>query len=159
SNYQDLVNKAIDEAAGHGFVTEYAGPSAPLKGRLFNAGMLNPEALRGITDPAALIDALLQMGYPRDATMQALLREFIPEPQSLKDQHVEERAFYNNIRQYQSALAGFKVDIDGFIAALDERVVMPLKAAQAMIDARPYLTRLYSTVSPDEMTRDPLFQF
>ena len=34
---------------------------------------------------------------------------------------------------------------------------MPLQQAQAMFDAQPYLTRLLSTVSPDEMTRDPIF--
>jgi MYXO-CTERM domain-containing protein len=39
------------------------------------------------------------------------------------------------------------------------RIITPLQEAQAMLDAQPYLTRLYATVSPDEMTRDPLFHF
>jgi MYXO-CTERM domain-containing protein len=39
------------------------------------------------------------------------------------------------------------------------RIITPLREAQAMLDAQPYLTRLYATVSPDEMTRDPLFHF
>ena len=44
-------------------------------------------------------------------------------------------------------------------SALDEAVVRPLREAQKNLDDNPYLTRLYSTVSPDEMTRDPLFTF
>ncbi len=157
SNYGDLVNQAIDEAAGHGFVTEYAGDSSIMKDALYLAGRWNVETLRGTTDPVNLLQALLQMGYPRDQSMQNLLRKYIPMPQSLKDRGVDERSFYNNISAYKSDLAGVKVDIDAFIAELSERIIKPVKDAQSMFDTQPYLTRLFSTVSPDEMTRDPLF--
>ncbi len=157
SNYGALVTQAIDEAAGHAFVTEYAGPSSIMKGTLYTPGRWNLEALRGITDPARLVSTIAQMGYPRDQTMLALFRTYIPEPQLLVDKGVSETAFYNGIANYKTELAGFQVNIDAFIAALDAAVVQPAKGAQAMFDGKPYLTRLYSTVSPDEMTRDPLF--
>src|SRR5205807_1015038 len=82
---------------------------------------------------------------------------FIPMPQSLKDRGVMERDFYNSLASYKAELATIMFDPNKFADALDERVVTPLRKAQMIFDTQPYLTRLYTTVSPDEMTRDPLF--
>jgi hypothetical protein len=49
------------------------------------------------------------------------------------------------------------LDAAGFTDDLEQRIVTPLRQAQAMFDTQPYLTRMLSTVSPVEMTRDPLF--
>jgi MYXO-CTERM domain-containing protein len=159
SNYRDLVTAAIDEAAGHGFVTEFAGSSSVMKDAIYRAGQFDTSKLAGITDPAVLIQALLQQGYPRDATMQALLRRWIPMPDAVKARGVTEREFYNNVSLYKADLdaVGYVLDIDGFIADLQARVITPLQNAQTMFDGQPYLTRLLSTVSPEEMTRDPIF--
>jgi hypothetical protein len=81
-------------------------------------------------------------------------------PPSLLERGVTEAQFYNNLAAYRNELAGVRVDTAAFIAELEERVVTPLREAQAMIDRQPYLTRLYATVSPIEMKdRDPLFHF
>src|SRR5450432_1935574 len=159
SNYRQLVTDAVNLAAGHGFVTEFAGSSTLMKEAIYKAGQYDTSQLAGITDPAVLIQALLSGGYPRDATMQALLRTWIPMPPAVAARGVTEQAFYNNVHMYQADLdaAGFVLDINGFIADLQTRVVMPLQRAQTMFDSQPYLTRLLSTVSPDEMTRDPIF--
>jgi MYXO-CTERM domain-containing protein len=159
SNYRDVVTSAINEAAGHGFVTEFAGSSALMKDAIYRAGQYDTSKLAGITDPAVLIQTLLQMGYPRDATMKALLRKWIPMPASVAARGVTEQMFYNDLAAYKADLAavGYMLDINGFIADLQMRVIDPLMTAQAMFDTRPYLTRLLSTVSPDEMTRDPIF--
>jgi MYXO-CTERM domain-containing protein len=157
SNYRKLVTDAINEAAGHGFVTEFAGKSDFLKAQIFQEGRWNTAALAEIHDPAQFVQQLLQMGFPRDSSMQALLRQYIPMPESLKAQGLSEPAFYNNLQAYAAQLAGQPFDAAGFAKALEMRLVEPLRKAQAMVDAQPYLTRLFSTVSPDEMTRDPLF--
>jgi hypothetical protein len=159
SNYRQVVTAAIDEAAGHGFVTEFAGSSAFLKDMIYRAGQYDPTKLAGITDPAMLIQTLLQMGYPRDATMQALLRKWIPMPAAVAARGVTEQQFYGNVDAYKADLdaVGYMLDIDGFIADLQARLITPLETAQTMFDAQPYLTRLLSTVSPAEMTRDPIF--
>jgi MYXO-CTERM domain-containing protein len=159
SNYRQVVTAAIDEAAGHGFVTEFAGSSAILKGAVYGAGQFDTAKLAGITDPGVLVQTLLQMGYPRDATMQALLRKWIPMPEAVKARGVTEQQFYGNVSMYKADLdaAGYVLDTAGFIADLQERVIMPLQRAQTMFDTQPYLTRLLSTVSPAEMTRDPIF--
>jgi MYXO-CTERM domain-containing protein len=159
SNYRQLVTAAIDEAAGHGFVTEFAGSSSIMKDVIYKDGRFDTNKLAGITEPAILIQTLLQNGYPRDATMQALLRKWIPMPESVKARGVTEREFYSSVGMYKADLdaVGYTLDIDGFIADLQARLITPLMTAQAMFDAQPYLTRLLSTVSPEEMTRDPIF--
>jgi Uncharacterized protein conserved in bacteria (DUF2330) len=159
SNYGQLVTDAINEAGGHGFVTEFAGSSAFMKDAIYQAGKFDTSKLAGITDPAMLIQALLSAGYPRDASMQALLRKWIPMPASVAARGVTEQQFYGNVHTYQADLdaASYMLDINGFIADLQDRLIMPLQRAQAMFDAQPYLTRLMSTVSPEEMTRDPIF--
>jgi MYXO-CTERM domain-containing protein len=55
------------------------------------------------------------------------------------------------------------VDIDawdsaGFAAALAERIIDPGLHAVDLIDTWPHLTRLHTTMSPHEMTVDPMFQ-
>jgi MYXO-CTERM domain-containing protein len=159
SNYRQVVTNAINQAAGHGFVTEFAGSSALMKDVIWKPGRYDTAGLRTITDPAALVQALLSAGFPRDATMQALLRKWIPMPASVSARGVTEQQFYNNLSAYRADLdaAGFVLDAVGFANELDERVVLPLQHAQAMFDTQPYLTRMLSTVSPAEMTRDPLF--
>jgi hypothetical protein len=161
ANYRQVVTAAINAAAGHGFVTEFAGASSLLKGSVAKPGQYDTSTLSGITDPATLVQTLLQNGYPRDSTMQGLLRKWIPMPAALVASGVTESQFYNNLSAYKPDLdaVGYVLDTAGFIADLDERVVMPLERAQAMIDSQPYLTRLLSTVSPEEMTRDPIFSF
>ena len=103
---------------------------------------------------------VLSLGLPRgDAVLLALLRKYIPMPESLRAAGINENQFYSNISQFQSALGMTPVDGAAFTAELEMRIITPLREAQAMIDGQPYLTRLYATVSPDEMTRDPLFHF
>ena len=44
-------------------------------------------------------------------------------------------------------------------ALLNERVVQPTLAADALFRDNSYMTRLFTTMSPNEMTRDPVFSF
>src|SRR5262249_49616671 len=45
------------------------------------------------------------------------------------------------------------------MAKLEELVITPIRDVQALIDAHPEITRLYTTMSAEEMTLDPLFTF
>jgi MYXO-CTERM domain-containing protein len=162
SNYRQLVTDAINEAAGRGFVTEYAGGTQQFANQLvplgnFDLGLVQ---LRAATQAVQLVQLVLSLGLPRgDAVLLALLRKYVPMPESLRATGVSENQFYSNISQFQSALGMTPVDGAAFTAELEMRIITPLREAQAMVDGQPYLTRLYATVSPDEMTRDPLFHF
>jgi hypothetical protein len=48
-------------------------------------------------------------------------------------------------------------DATAFAAAYQERVIAPADRAMQILGASPYLTRLLSFLSPEEMTADPVF--
>src|SRR5690606_5374895 len=45
------------------------------------------------------------------------------------------------------------------LAAIEADVIEPVRGVQRLLDRGPYVTRLYSTLSADEMTADPVFVF
>jgi len=47
----------------------------------------------------------------------------------------------------------------GYLAELEKSVITPIQLVQNLIDAHPEITRMYTTLSADEMTLDPLFGF
>ena len=164
ANYAQVVTDAADEAEGRAFVTEFAGRTAELEatwgGNLFyTEGQFDLVALAAIDDPAAFVDELLYQGFPSTPQTQQLLRTHIPMPQALVDKGVLEADFYNSLRywQEQGFLDGLDFDPVAFAADLELLIVAPLQDAQALVDGQPYLTRLFTTISPDEMTEDPMF--
>ena len=51
------------------------------------------------------------------------------------------------------------LDEQAFVDALGEEVVIPMIETQELLLSRPYVTRLYTTLSAPEMDLDPLFDF
>jgi MYXO-CTERM domain-containing protein len=51
------------------------------------------------------------------------------------------------------------LDTEAFVEGLAEEVVEPMIATQELLGSRPYVTRLYTTLSAPEMDLDPLFDF
>ncbi len=182
-NYNDIVTEAANEADGQAFVTDYAGSSKIMAQRLFTEDRYTLRGLSEITDPSRFINALLERGFPRDAQMQTLLRRYIPMPsqvltegvlqvvfggdkkafqQAVDDstlQGIAEFSFYNNINAYEEWLGPYEFDPEDLILAIENIIVTPLRETQALFDTHPYLTRLYTTLSAEEMTLDPLFAF
>jgi MYXO-CTERM domain-containing protein len=52
-----------------------------------------------------------------------------------------------------------QVDATKFLKTLYETVVKPVITTQDLLLSRPYFTRMFTTMSPEEMTVDPLFDF
>ncbi|GMV43562.1 MAG: hypothetical protein AMXMBFR64_52780 [Myxococcales bacterium] len=155
SNYTDVVTKAVNEAEGHGFVTDFAGPSDLMKEQLWWPGRFDQiDTLLTKTEPAEFYNAMLMVGIPVNAQTQALIRKHIPTPPGWDKSDQE---FYCCLDQYKSYLDTLPFDAAAFVHDLKKVVVEPAKAAQELLDSRPYLTRLFTTVSPDEMDRDPIF--
>ncbi|HMI93292.1 MAG TPA: hypothetical protein VK509_18100, partial [Polyangiales bacterium] len=50
-------------------------------------------------------------------------------------------------------------DVDAVRKELFEKVYKPMADTEALLQSRPYLTRLYTTMSAKEMTLDPAFNF
>jgi hypothetical protein len=156
-NYEDVVRRAVDEATGHSFVTEYAGGSTILDQAFWFEGRYDLDALRTLDDPIAFLAELIAQGFSANSQLLSLLEQFIPEPDELVD--VSEQDFYNCLECYADALVGMEFDPEGFAGAIQTVIIDPLVAAQELAARHPYLTRLHTTISPDEMTEDPLFRF
>ncbi len=60
---------------------------------------------------------------------------------------------------YRAYITNLTFDPAAFAEDLQQIVVEPLQKAQALVEAHPYLTRLYTTLSAEEMTVDPMFDF
>ena len=119
---------------------------------LYSENRFDLDKLLKIDDPAQFVQQLLNQGFPRNALMQQLLRNHIPMPQELIDEGVSERDFYNNLENFSGYLAALDFDPVAFVADLEERIIQPLKDMQQAIDDNPYVTRIFTTVSPDELT-------
>ena len=157
SNYDAVITQAANEAGGQAFATDFAGSTVPLRDSFYAEGRFNLGRLRASSTPAAFVQELLNQGFPRNSQVQALLREFIPMPQALVDMGLDEPSFYGCLECYAEHLEGQPFDPVAFTAALDELILQPMAEAEQLLHDHPFLTRLTSSMSPDEMTSDPIF--
>jgi hypothetical protein len=67
--------------------------------------------------------------------------------------------FYNNIASYWFQYVFPPFDLATLTDQVSALIIEPRHQAQLMIDGHPYLTRLATYISPEEMTLDPLFAF
>src|SRR5262249_54162224 len=164
ANYNDVVIRATKEAIGrHTFVTEYAGSSSIMVGLLDAPGRFGSrEALAAITDPVQFVKYVNDAGYPGGgrvytSALLGILERALPPPPDYADIPAQ---FYANVA-YTAPPAGWHPSFDP-AAVADElwtRIAEPALAAGALLRAQPYLTRLYTTLSPEQMDRDPVFSW
>lgn len=166
-NYPQVVTEAMNEAGGQAFVTDFAGPSAQVPTAAFAAQSFDLAALRDKTQPADFALAIVNGGWfgrRDDGTLDsgklvAFLKRWIKKPASLAE--VGDDEFYRFIDNYREQLAAAQqsVDTNAAMADLDLKVAQPLAGIRTMFRDHPYMTALYTTMSPDEMTQDPMFVF
>ena len=154
SNYNELLTEAVDEGSGHAFTTEYAGSTDLMEGQLYSEQWDDVEATFSSIESAQEFMDKLQSYFSGSQELLSLLQEFMPAPEG-----VDEQSFYNWPWDYPEEYAALEFDAEAFTAALMEKIVTPTKEVQEMFDSSEYLTRLYTTVSPEEMNRDPIFEF
>lgn len=166
ANYKDVISQAVDafKAEGHAFVTEFAGTSSVVNPFTFHSSGWNAEIFAGMA-PIGVIDELNQQGLAScyDAffcqfnhpLIEGLLATYLPVPQGL-----DPAAFYSALSSYEAMIdLTAWGDGGGFAKDMLVRVVQPAEHARLLVDTWPYLSRLYTTISPNEMTEDPLFLF
>ena len=187
ANYLDVVNNAIDEADGHhSFITEYAGSSAPMVDVLDYQGRFgDTNDLGGLTDAVQFVEYLTYNGYTTGGNtppfftpvytsqVLGLLQSQLPVPSKLLAELTEQglgaNEYYLSMNYYINYDREQRPDMYGDLdldfdpvtlaAALKERVVEPTLEAGKMFKANSYMTRLFTTLSPNEMTKDPVFSF
>lgn len=155
-NYNALVSAAVDEAGGRAFVTELAGARAAIMPSVFNESeTLDPTRYDGI-DGFELVAELVNRyglfdGMGDALTAHLSLPEGIPVANFL--------SCPNCFRGDFAADAFDAFDRAGFLASVEGLVVAPLRATHELLGRRPYMTRLYTRISAEEMTVDPEFDF
>lgn len=169
-NYQSVVTRAVDEAEGHhAFVTEFAGSTSVSRRALFDGVRFGTRAtLESITDAADFAVDLRRRNFPWRSQMIAILRDTFVYPAGLEGSVTEEQFygvldFYLTTYRMQFPEQFEGVDFTFDPVALTERlwteIVEPIERAQRLIDGSVYMTRMFTTLSPDEMTLDPAFAF
>jgi hypothetical protein len=162
SNYDTAVTRGADStvADGHAFVTEYAGNSQIVT----SAGLWSPawdyQAYQTST-PETVVDTLATQGLiycgsgpcqPSHPLVLSLLHEYVPVPAS-----VSEDAFYACVSCYAAQVDLTAWDAAKFASDFKARIQDPAAHAKALLETWPYLTRMFTTISPAEMSEDPTF--
>jgi MYXO-CTERM domain-containing protein len=164
-------------------VTEYAGTSSIMDGLIDYPERFGDLAeLRSINDPVEYVEYLLTRGFDSflpstgrvlGGPLLSALQEQLPVPAGLLAELNESgqgpAGYYVSMRSWldydRPERPELYKDLDlefspvDLTALLDERVVQPTLAAGALFRDNEYMTRLFTTMSPNEMTRDPVFSF
>jgi MYXO-CTERM domain-containing protein len=164
ANYKEVITQAVDafKADGRAFVTEYAGPSTGIDTAPIYSASWDDTTFIGL-DPIEVVNTLnlqglascydsfgCSWGHP---LIFPLLLEFLPAPAG-----VDPAEFYSNLGGYAAEIDAAKWgNGDGFASALLKRVIEPGMHADELLKTWPYLTRMYTTISPSEMMEDPIF--
>lgn len=156
ASYQGLITAAMNEAGGQGFATDYAGRDLDVLSQLPTAVSLGDELLRltAITDDATFVASLAGGFVFSQTKVLEILRRHLPLPEG-------ESEF---IYQFPELLTDlFADDLTtaraAIVTELNDDVIAPLSETLAVFDGDPYMTRLFTTLSADEMTLDPAFSF
>jgi hypothetical protein len=163
-NYKEVITLAVDgaDANGKAFVTEYAGASDVVNTFGIYDEAWSPEAF--VSMPAEdVIDTLNGWGLTQCAPewggcatthplVLPLLRAHLPAPEG-----TSEADFWSCVSCWTERFGPVPFDGAAFGAELDERIVQPGLHAIDLLSTWPYLTRMYTTISPQEMTVDPMF--
>jgi MYXO-CTERM domain-containing protein len=172
ANYNDVIIAATHEAPErHTFVTEFAGSAERMRGRLDPPGRFDAQAQLALAgSDVDFVTTMLSSGYPLTAQTVAVLQRYIPVPPKVLARYsINAAQFYSGISYYLGSYRDqYPEDFVGWTenfqpaemaAELQTKVVEPTLAAAALFQKFPYLTRLYTTLSPEDMNRDPVFSY
>jgi MYXO-CTERM domain-containing protein len=166
SNYTQAVSRGADSpiSNGQGFVTEYAGTSGNLQPGVIHDPNWVSAPFESIA-PELVVQTLNAMNVTQcfpsfcqylHPLILPILQEYLPLPASLIGTMTEDE-WYANLTLNAADIDLTKWDAAGFAQDFKDRIEDPGKHAVALIQKWPYLTRLFTTISPSEMTLDPVF--
>lgn len=184
-NYNDVVIRAVSEAPEkHAFLTEYAGTSNVMVDVLDGAQRFGTQAaLASRATAQEFVKYLFDNGYavtqpgqrfgPPQQVLPPALRSLVlaavPFPRALANSGVTEDQFLAQLSYYlgeyrtqnPQLFTGYQLNLKPteLAAEIFEKVVKPAREAGALFRQYPTLTRLYTTLSPQDMTRDPVFSY
>jgi hypothetical protein len=150
ANYADVVRAAALEAGGHGFATDISLPAAPFAGNLPTFGPFDTQSVA--VDAGSWLAQMANAGVYGDA-FATVIGQFI----DLGD--IDAFDVANCAACYVEEFSGPPIDAAAATSAVLETVVAPLENVRAALVAGDRLTRMTSSMSPEDMTLDPTFAF
>ncbi len=157
ASYQGLITAAMNEAGGQGFATDYAGRDLDVVAQLPSATTLEDELVRlsSIAGDADMIAATAGGFVFQSDKVLEILRRQLPLPEGQGEFIYQVPALLTEV----FSAAELSAARDGLVVELNDSVIDPLIETVAVFDGDPYMTRLFTTLSPEEMTLDPGFSF
>jgi hypothetical protein len=158
-NYLSLLGAAVDEAGGQAMVTEYAQPTDATALNLWTQS--DDATWMAVRDrdysgrEAALVRDVMFAFNGWDGMSAVLSRLVVPRLDGSTLLQLQACPTCILPGQGTGPLPG--LDAAMFLAAIDAEVVRPLRDVADSLTSRAYLTRLYTSLSADEMTVDPTF--
>lgn len=162
SNYDRLVDEAAEEAGGHGFITEAAGTTAAFDELIWSEDQEQMwQALTAddtMTDGEFLVESTWLL-RPFRADLSEVAQAELPTIETPNDQSIDGTDLVNCPSCFALEELDEIPEFDraSYIAALTERVVAPLQQSQTLLTLHPNYTRHYTSMGPDDMDEDPIF--
>lgn len=157
NSYRDLVTQAMNEAGGLGFATDFAGPGAELSDMMPEVETLrttlNEQA--GQLDPAQGLVGIARTAIFPQSNLSSLFAEHLPLPEG------EPLFAYGNAQRLAElfSFVQLRLALDAIVADIRSEIIDPYEDGLRVLDGEPYVTRMFTTLSPDEMTLDPCFGY
>lgn len=176
SNYNDVVIRAANEAGSFGFVTEQSGPAGAFSQAIYSdyeKALWDQLRTRPDWTLVDFLGSAVQWFGSYDG-MDYVLADptIVPLREGATVEHllscfdcyfaesVEVRNDAYPPTPYDPATDPIlAMDVTKFLDAMETFVIKPLEDTRALFDASNTVTRLYTTLSPDEMIVDPSFDF
>jgi len=153
-SYQALITDAMNEAGGQGFATDYAGRFDNLLASISSPADLEAQLARisasSDVEYLSLVQNIILNSVVGDTLADALPLQSGQSP----DQYFDRNFLVTNFTTTELAAARSAVD-----TVIRDEVIAPLQASLDVLGGNRYLTRLFTTLSADEMTVDPAFVF
>jgi hypothetical protein len=153
SNYDAVIGQAADAARdGQGFFVEHSSPTSHVR-----------DIVWSVLDIADA-ERVLESGIEGIDVVQRALESFRSWDglRAVIERNVQlpEGATHEQLMADPAAFRGTaQVDAARFLEQLESEVLAPVRNTAALMRRTPYMTQLFSTLSADEMTLDPTFQW
>lgn len=154
-NYPEVISRAADEAGGHAFATDFAGPSEVLLPSLV-VPRIDFDRLATAATPGEWILGVQGSGLSGSPDVLLAFEEAVP-----VDPAFDAQSVYNcpSCFDGQDWYAGESWSAVAANQVLLERVIEPRIAVAELVERYPYATRMTSSISASERTVDPTFVF
>lgn len=170
-NYRELIIHAKDEAGGHAFITESSGSSSILEGMILDRNIQNAwDTMRTRVymgnkniqsrDLLRDIDRILRnLGGDNDGEYQKMeglsqaMRDAFPELEPAEREDLQACLTCREIE------ISSNFDVDRIRNAFHQWMIEPILHTEKLFLSQPHYTRFYTTLSSQDMTRDPAFAF